>query len=311
MSDGPRDPDVGVDPDGTDPGVGGVRVDAASVAAVGLAPGVRDTPEGAAWADTVPGRLRALGTRWSLVSLSALPHSGTGAWIGECVARDGAAGILKLAFPHEEGRDEIVGLGLWDGDPTVRLLRHDRTLDALLLERCTPGESLSGRPEPEQDEVIGSLLRRLRRAPCTGLRPLASLVAVWERAAGTDVAHARPDELETGRAELRALLESDATPCALATDLHAGNVLSAERRPWLAIDPKPYAGDPAFDVTQHLLNCPDRLREAPEATVARVAGAAGVDPARARRWLVARLRVESCPDVELARALLSRLAAGG
>ena len=30
----------------------------------------------------------------------------------------------------------------------------------------------------------------------------------------------------------------------LCTDLHAGNVLAAQRRPWLVIDPKPYVGDP-------------------------------------------------------------------
>ena len=40
----------------------------------------------------------------------------------------------------------------------------------------------------------------------------------------------------------------------LHTDLHAGNVLAAEREPWLAIDPKPYVGDPAYDVTQHIFN---------------------------------------------------------
>jgi streptomycin 6-kinase len=32
----------------------------------------------------------------------------------------------------------------------------------------------------------------------------------------------------------------------ISTDLHAGNVLGAEREPWLAIDPKPFVGDPAY-----------------------------------------------------------------
>jgi streptomycin 6-kinase len=34
----------------------------------------------------------------------------------------------------------------------------------------------------------------------------------------------------------------------LATDLRAANILRAEREPWLVIDPKPFAGDPAYDV---------------------------------------------------------------
>ena len=284
-------------------------VDLDAVASVGLASGARDTPEGRAWADTVPDRLRTLARRWDLVSLAPLAHAGTGAWIGACAARDGTAGILKLAFPHEEGRDEIDGLLLWDGDPTVRALRHERALDAMLLERCVPGEPLSGRPEAEQDAVIGSLLRRLRRAPVAGstLRPLDALVAVWVRAAEALAPDERPPGFGRGREELRDLLASSPEPCALATDLHAGNVLSARRAPWLAIDPKPYAGDPAFDVTQHLLNCPTRLREAPGATVARVSAAAGVDAGRARRWLVARLRAEPGRDPDLARSLLERL----
>lgn len=40
----------------------------------------------------------------------------------------------------------------------------------------------------------------------------------------------------------------------LCTDLHAGNLLAARREPWLVIDPKPYVGDPTYDVLQHLLN---------------------------------------------------------
>ncbi len=49
----------------------------------------------------------------------------------------------------------------------------------------------------------------------------------------------------------------------LATDLHAGNVLRAEREPWLVIDPKPFVGDPTYDALQHMLNCDDRLRADP------------------------------------------------
>ncbi len=58
----------------------------------------------------------------------------------------------------------------------------------------------------------------------------------------------------------------------LLTDLHAGNVLSAGREPWLVIDPKPYLGDPAYDPLQHLLNCPGRLQADPAGLADRMAG---------------------------------------
>ncbi|MFI6730633.1 aminoglycoside phosphotransferase family protein, partial [Streptomyces atratus] len=37
-------------------------------------------------------------------------------------------------------------------------------------------------------------------------------------------------------------------------DLHYDNILAADREPWLAIDPKPLAGDPGFDLMPALSN---------------------------------------------------------
>jgi streptomycin 6-kinase len=79
----------------------------------------------------------------------------------------------------------------------------------------------------------------------------------------------------------------------LCTDLHADNVVSAQREPWLVIDPHPHVGDPTYDLLQHLLNCRDRLMADPRWLVDRMAGLLDVDPARARRWLYARSVQES------------------
>jgi streptomycin 6-kinase len=78
----------------------------------------------------------------------------------------------------------------------------------------------------------------------------------------------------------------------LATDLHAGNVLQAQREPWLVIDPKPFIGDPAFDATQHLLNCIARLRAEPLSTIQRFAELLQVDSEQVRMWTFARLAAE-------------------
>jgi streptomycin 6-kinase len=78
----------------------------------------------------------------------------------------------------------------------------------------------------------------------------------------------------------------------LATDLHAGNVLRAEREPWLVIDPKPFIGDPAYDATQHLLNCETRLRSDPIGTIRHFADLLEVDHDRVRLWMVARSAAE-------------------
>ena len=82
----------------------------------------------------------------------------------------------------------------------------------------------------------------------------------------------------------------------LATDVHAGNIWQAQREQWLVIDPKPFIGDPAYDATQHLLNCIDRLRAEPLSTIQRFAEMLGVDANRVRMWTFARLAAEPRDD---------------
>ena len=79
----------------------------------------------------------------------------------------------------------------------------------------------------------------------------------------------------------------------LLTDLHGGNVLSAEREPWLVIDPKPYVGDRAYDALQHLFNCQERLTADPIGLTHRMADLCCIDPERFRLWVFARWVVES------------------
>lgn len=79
----------------------------------------------------------------------------------------------------------------------------------------------------------------------------------------------------------------------LCIDLHGDNILGARRAPWLVIDPKPYVGDPAYDVLQHMLNCEDRLAADPAGLANQMAGLVGVDAGRVRQWLFARSVQES------------------
>jgi streptomycin 6-kinase len=79
----------------------------------------------------------------------------------------------------------------------------------------------------------------------------------------------------------------------LCTDLHAGNILAAHRQPWLAIDPKPWVGHPAYDVLQHLMNEQDRLLADPQGLISRTASLLDLSRERLRRWVFARCVVES------------------
>lgn len=170
-------------------------------------------------------------------------------------------------------------------------------------------------PEPEQDEVVASLLRRLWGAPTDGydFRPLQLMCDAWAaefeaRLAGStgllDLGLAR-----VGIELFRSLPATAEREVLLCTDLHAGNVLAAQRDPWLVIDPKPYVGDPTYDALQHILNCEERLAVDPAGLARRMADLLGLDPDRLVSWLFARCVQESIDQPAL-REVAARLAPG-
>ena len=261
-----------------------------------LAATCRGTPERCTWLELLPHTIRELQDKWSL-SLGA-PFDGSDvscAWVAPAVRSDGTRAVLKLGMPHMEAAHELQALHFWDGDATVRLLEEDAELNAMLLERCEPGTPLRELPEPEQDVVLARLLRRLWRTPATPhpFRPLSAMAAHWTDE--TMAAAARwPDAglVQEGLRLLAELPRPSTDDVLLATDLHACNVLRAQREPWLVIDPKPFVGDRAYDATQHLFNCRQRLLSNPDATIRQFSDLLQVDHDRLRLWMFARAAAE-------------------
>lgn len=225
--------------------------------------------------------------------------------------------MLKVAWRHREAECEAAGLRHWGGDGSVRwyATRDLDTTTALLLERCTPGRQLKqSAPEPEQDEVIAKLLARLwARAPQPG-HPFSTLDTIchewadsFELACAEDNHGLDPGLARAGLDTLRTLPRSTSTQVLLCTDLHAENVLAAQRESWLVINPKPFIGDPTFDPVQHILNCEARLHADPIGLVRRMAGLLDLDRQRLRLWLFARCAQESLHHLPT-RALARRLA---
>jgi streptomycin 6-kinase len=261
-----------------------------------LADACRGSAERTAWLERLPETIRELQHRWSLSLARTLDHcEGTCAWVSAVVRRDGTPAVLKLGMPHMESEHELQGLQFWNGDAAVRVLEFDAGLNAMLLESCTPGVALRSLPESEQDVVIAGLLRRLWRRPVAPhpFRPLAAMLAQWSDETRAAVS-SWPDTglVEEGLRLFETLSRSSFDDVLLVTDLHAGNVLSAEREPWLVIDPKPFVGDRAYDATQHLLNCKDRLLTDPDRTIRRFADVLDVDPERVYAWTFARAAAE-------------------
>ena len=218
--------------------------------------------------------------RWSLDLEPPFQPGGETAWVAPGRSIDWGEVVLKVAWRHPEAEHEADGLREWDGDGTVRCHAVEQFEDTtvLMLERCLPGTALSAKPPELQDEVVAARLRRLWRRPARGctFRPLASMCDLWAVEEGL---------AREGIALFRSLPEPAVTDVLLCTDLHAGNVLAAEREPWLVIDPKPLLGERELAVAAiardySLGHSRDHVRN----RLDRLTAALGVDRERARGW---------------------------
>lgn len=258
-----------------------------------------DLPDRRDWMATLPATVAELSERWSLRLYEPYQPGGQCSWVAPAIDAAGRPRVLKVGWNHVDNAHEPAALQAIAGGGAVLVheVYADAGTSAMLLERCQPGTTLAdSRPEAEQDEIVAGLLRRFWAAPVAG--PFRSLTVMCTEWAAEFDERFVPGVLDPGLARagmaLFRGLPADAVESALLwTDLHAENVLAAEREPWLAIDPKPYVGDRAYDVLQHLLNCRERLATDPVGLAARMAGLLDLDPLRVTRWLFARCVQES------------------
>ena len=135
-------------------------------------------------------------------------------------------------------------------------------------------------------------MRRLSVPVAEPFTTLADEATIW----GDELPHkweqaGRPFEHELMDRALGVLSELAPTQgpsVLLHQDLHSDNVLAAEREPWLAIDPKPLAGEIEFAVAplcrDHTLG---HSRRAVRDRLDRSCAELGLDRERARGWAFA------------------------
>ncbi|MFC5655317.1 aminoglycoside phosphotransferase family protein [Streptomyces nogalater] len=243
--------------------------------------------------------------RWGL-RLDGPSMNGVSALVLPVVRADGLRAVLKLQLLDQESEGEPVALRAWDGDGAVRLLDHDPATGTMLLERLDENRMLAHLADTREAVlVIARLLAHLTSFPAPpGLRRLGDIAAgMLER---TPWALDRIPDPEARRivADCAAAVREVAGEPGdrlLHWDLHDENVLAAERADWLAIDPKPLAGDPGFELWPALDNRFDaaEVRWRFDA----MTDVLGLDRARARAWTFGRLLQNALWDVEDGRPI--------
>ncbi len=259
----------------------------------------------AAWLSALPSTVARMARRFDLEVGRPYQPGGMTSWVAPARTSTGDRVVLKIGWRHDEALHEADGLRSWQGAGAVLLLDATTSGESnvLVLERCDPGTSLSGVPPPDQDVIVAGLLRRLWVEPGAGhpFRTLDLMCASWARSfegrwtAGGSALD--PGVVRAGIAAFRGLPGTAERSVLLCTDCHAGNILAAEREPWLMIDPKPFVGDPTYDPLQHMRNS-DRLLTDPFGLVRRMAELLELDTDRLRQWLFARCVIESLDHPE-------------
>ncbi|MGW3862936.1 aminoglycoside phosphotransferase family protein [Streptomyces sp. NPDC005047] len=255
---------------------------------------------GRAFIDGLPELAASFLRRWEL-RLDGPSMHGWAALVLPVVRRDGVPAVLKLQILDEESEGEPVALRVWDGDGAVRLLDHDPATGTMLLERLDADRMLSHVEDSRAAVlVIARLLAHLTSTPAPpGMRRLGDIArAMLERTPGALGAIPDPADRRLVADCAAALREVADEPGdrLLHWDLHFENVLASARAPWLAIDPKPLAGDPGFDLLPALDN-----RYDPAETRWRfdaMTDVLGLDRQRARAWSLARVLQNSLWNVE-------------
>jgi len=260
---------------------------------------MHDDDAGKAWLEGLQARVDHCTGRWRLKLGPPFEYSYVSV-VFPASTEDGAQVVLKLQFPHRESEHEAEALSHWDGRGAVRLLEHDPVRNALLLERCLPGLPLSSIRQPEAIDALAELLPRLWKPAGEPFGSLESEAHHWEQglldqgSAGGPV----PEDLMQATLEaLNILAGSQGEQVLLHQDLHGGNVLSAEREPWLVIDPKPLTGEREFGLAPIVRS--SELGDKPQDVIYRLdtlTDRLGLDRERARLWAIAQTVAWSSGD---------------
>jgi streptomycin 6-kinase len=250
---------------------------------------------GDAWLRDLPRMISDIERRWDLRALPAVPNLSYN-YVAPAVLADGTPAMLKLGVPNGEFTNEVEALRVYAGHAICRLLRAEPERGAMLLERLSPGTTLTRLADDEHaTSIAAQVMKRLWQPlpPTHSFPTVTGWAEGFGRLRATFAGRTGPfpaQVVEQAERLFADLLASASAPMLLHGDLHHDNMLRAEREPWLAIDPKGLAGEPAYEVGALLRNPADRIhthanpRRAMARRVAILAEVLGFDPRRIAGW---------------------------
>ena len=264
------------------------------------------------WAAAAQEIVATMVHRWDLTAGSAFGGGVTGVALSVTQA-DGSPAVLKVGFPHPEGKWEAVGLqSLAACSPAV--LRQDPWTWSLLLERVRPGTPLqtAGLPAQEALEIGGRLhLSMAAAAPPDSLPRLDDAMQDYATQARSRLdsellwleQQGVADLVESALEDIERLVSDSVGNSLLHGDFNPGNILDSGDGQWLTVDPKPLIGDRAYDLWPLISQIGANQLGAPY-----VMADGSIDPSRLEQHLVIATAAAECDAERTARWASARTA---
>jgi streptomycin 6-kinase len=254
---------------------------------------------GEEWLDELPQLVKTFEQHWSITVDELFPNVEYN-FVASATGPDGARFVLKIAPPLTDAEiySESKYLRSLDGDGAVKLFREHRELRAILMERAVPGRSLKSVFDDNEPEAVRpsiDLLQQISRRPPNVRSETISLDDWFDglrRYPGTDF----PAHYAAKALRIYERLFSQAERIGyLHGDFHPDNIVSAQRTPFLVIDPKGIVGHIGYEIAVFLNNFhwwqegKRDIRQLLDVAVRQFSDAFDIDPYELRQWAFAQM----------------------
>ena len=212
--------------------------------------------QGASWLKELPSLAANAEKLYKLNIIEAFDHQSFN-FTAKAKNRDGEELVIKLCMSSIEVFREIYALKHMSGDGMVELLDSDENRGIIILEKLNPGTMLSElNNDAEATEVAACVMSKLWHPISEGGDKWKTTKEWFERLEKPlNLPADFPMKLINQAKIIAKELHSDmGEPVLLHGDLHHFNILSATRKPWLAIDPKGVIGERVYETGAFLRN---------------------------------------------------------
>ena len=255
--------------------------------------------KGERWLDSLPELISIFEHQWSLSVHDHFPNIGYN-FVAPASVRDRMLAVLKIGLPLEnvEIFSEAKYLRILNGRGAVHLLEEDRTMQAILIERALPGETMARAFDGRQSEAVAPAIEVLKQTLQAPPNDRSHIISLDEWFDGLRRFPGKQFPAKYGARALEIYNKLSGQPGRtfyLHGDFHPDNIVSASRSPFLVIDPKGIIGHLGYEIAVFLNNFhwwqEDRadIKLRIEAAIGQFSDAFDLDPYEIREWAFAQM----------------------